>query len=137
MNKFQFMGRLTKEPEVRYTTTNMQVTTFDIAVNRRYNNEQVKADFFKITSFGKTAEFCSKYFSKGQQVLIEGRIQNRTYEDQNGQKRYTTDYIAEQVYFAGESKKENNAQTNNVQENIAQNNDFISIDMDNEEIPFL
>ena len=99
MNKFQFLGRLTKDTETRQTS-NSQVTTFDIAVNRKYNKEQALADFFKITTFGKTAEFCEKYFKKGQQVLVEGRIQNKTWEDEKGFKRYGTDYIAELVYFA-------------------------------------
>lgn len=125
MNKFQFMGRLTKEVETRSTTTGTVVATFDIAVNRRYNNEQVKADFFKITAFGKTAEFVSKYFQKGRQVLVEGRVQNRTWEDEHGTKRYATDYIAEQVYFA-DSKATNN--------DVLQD-DFITLD-ETEELPF-
>jgi single-strand DNA-binding protein len=127
MNKFIFLGRLTKDPEVRYTTTNnTQVTTFDIAVNRKYNNEQVNADFFKITSFSKTAEFISKYFTKGRQILIEGRIQNRTWEDELGTKRYATDYIAEQVYFA-DSKAEKQETT--------ETQDYVIIE-DTEELPF-
>lgn len=125
MNKFQFLGRLTKEVETRSTTTGTVVASFDIAVNRRYNNEQVKADFFKITAFGKTAEFVSKYFQKGRQVLVEGRVQNRTWEDEHGTKRYATDYIAEQVYFA-DSKATNND---------ALQDDFITLD-ETEELPF-
>ena len=103
MNKFQFMGRLTRDPESRFTqNTNTPVTTFSIAVNRRFAeaNGERKADFFNLTAFGKLAEFCSKYYRKGQQVLVEGRIQNRTWEDQSGQKRYATDYIIENAYFA-------------------------------------
>ena len=110
MNKCQFLGRLTKDPEVRCTAnTNTQVTSFSIAVNRKYNNEEAKADFFNITAFGKTAEFCGKYFSKGQQVLVEGRIQNRTWEDEKGNKRYATDFIVEDTYFA-DSKSEDKPQ---------------------------
>ena len=107
MNRFEFLGRLTKEPEVKYTSnTNTQVTTFTLAVNRRYKQDgQPEADFFNITSFGKTAEFISKYFKKGQQVLITGRIQNRSWEDDKGQKRYATDFIVEDTYFA-DSRKE-------------------------------
>lgn len=132
MNKFQFMGRLTKEVETRATQGGTTVAIFNIAVNRRYNNEQVKADFFQMTAFGKTAEFCSKYFQKGQQVLIEGRIQNRTWDDQNGQKRYATDFIAEQVYFADSNKDNNNI--NDVSQS-ADGDDFITID-DTDELPF-
>ena len=72
MNKFQFLGRLTKDPEVRYTAnTNSQVTVFPLAVNRRFasQNGERQTDFFNLTAFGKTAEFCSKYYKKGQQVL--------------------------------------------------------------------
>lgn len=123
-----FYGRLTKEPEVRYTAnTNSQVTVFTLAVNRRYNNEQVKADFFNLTSFGKTAEFCSKYYKKGQQVLVEGRIQNRTWEDDKGQKRYATDFIVENAYFADSNKN-----TNDTQESAS---DFVTVE-DDEDLPF-
>ena len=81
MNKFQFLGRLTRDPEARVTpNTNTPVTTFSIAVNRRFAdaNGERKADFFNLTAYGKLAEFCAKYYRKGQQVLVEGRIQNRT-----------------------------------------------------------
>lgn len=73
MNKFQFMGRLTKEPEARNTTTGTAVATFTLAVNRKFNkpNEEKQSDFFNCTAFGKTAEFVSKYFKKGGQVLVE------------------------------------------------------------------
>lgn len=133
MNKFQFMGRLTREPEAKFTTNNKPVTTFSIAVNRRFadQNGERKADFFNITAYGKLAEFCSKYYKKGQQVLVEGRIQNRTWEDQNGQKRYATDYIVENVYFADSSK--------NIKENpngyADDDGEFVTID-DDEELPF-
>ena len=130
MNKFQFMGRLTKKPEIKYTSgTNTQVTTFTLAVNRRYveQGKERQADFFNLTSFGKTAEFIGKYFTKGQQVLVEGRIQNRTWEDQNGQKRYATDFIVEQCYFADSNKKEATQPTEN---------DFMSVSLDETELPF-
>ena len=125
MNKFQFLGRLSKDVELK-TINDTQIATFDLAVARRFNNEQTKADFFHITAFGKTAEFCSKYFSKGQQVLVEGRIQNRTWEDQTGAKRYATDYIAEQVYFADSNK---------TKEEIPNQQDFVTVDYE-EGLPF-
>ena len=102
MNKFQFMGRLTRDPETRVIpNSNTQVTTFSIAVNRRFadQNGERKTDFFNLTAFGKLAEFCSKYYRKGQQVLVEGRIQNRTWDDQNGQKRYITEVVADNIQF--------------------------------------
>lgn len=107
MNKFQFLGRLTKNVEERLTTSGSTVASFDIAVNRRFADESGNraTDFFKIVAFGKTSEFVAKYFKKGKQVLVEGRIQNRTWQDENGQKRYATDFIADQVYFADSSDK--------------------------------
>lgn len=108
MNKFQFLGRLTKDPETRViATTGSQVASFALAVNRKFvaQNGERQADFFNLTAFGKTAEFCSKYFRKGQQVLVEGRIQNRTWEDQTGARRYSTDFVVESAYFA-DSKRD-------------------------------
>ena len=105
MNKFEFMGRLTRDPEVRYTSgNNTQVTTFSIAVNRRFVSQggERQADFFNLTAFGKTAEFCSKYFKKGQQVLVCGRIQNRSWDDPNGQKRYETEKTNSENYLFAE-----------------------------------
>ena len=105
MNTVIMMGRLTKDPEIRFTATGMQVASFTLAVNRRFAKEEPRADFFKITAWNKTAEFVGKYFTKGQQVLVSGRLENRSWEDNTGVKRYATDVIAEEVYFA-DSKKE-------------------------------
>ena len=108
MNKVILMGRLTKDPEVRYTqTTNTMVTSFTLAVNRRFvkQGEERQADFINIVAWNKTAEFVSKYFNKGQQVGVIGRIQTRNYDDEQGVKHYITEVIAEEVYFAGEKKE--------------------------------
>jgi single-strand DNA-binding protein len=108
MNKVILLGRLTKDPETRYTqSTNTQVTSFTLAVNRRFvkQEEERQADFINIVSWNKTAEFVSKYFSKGQQVGVIGRIQTRNYDDEQGVKHYITEVIAEEVYFAGEKKE--------------------------------
>lgn len=109
MNKVILMGRLTRDVDVRYTqTTNKLVANFSLAVNRRIvkQGEERQADFFNIVAWGKTGEFCSKYFKKGQQVGVIGRLETRNWDDDNGQKHYATDVIAEEVYFA-DSKKEN------------------------------
>ena len=85
------MGRLTRDPEVRYTqTNNTMVASFSLAVNRRFvrQGEERQADFINVVVWSKLAEFCSKYFKKGQQVGIIGRIQTRTWDDEQGQKRY-------------------------------------------------
>ena len=111
MNKVILMGRLTRDPEVRYTqTSNTLVATFALAVNRRFvrQGEERQADFINIVAWGKQGEFCSKYFKKGQQVGIIGRIQTRTWDDEQGQKHYVTEVVAEEAYFA-DSKRDGEA----------------------------
>ena len=108
MNKVILMGRLTRDPEVRYTqTNNTLVATFSLAVNRRFvrQGEERQADFINIVAWGKQGEFCSKYFKKGQQVGVIGRIQTRNWDDDKGQKHYVTEVVAEEAYFA-DSKRE-------------------------------
>ena len=108
MNKVILMGRLTRDPEVRYTqTSNALVASFSLAVNRRFvrQGEERQADFINIVAWGKLGEFCSKYFKKGQQVGIIGRIQTRTWDDEQGQKHYITEVVAEEAYFA-DSKRD-------------------------------
>ena len=108
MNKVILMGRLTKDPEVRYTqTNNTLVASFSLAVNRRFarQGEERQADFINIVAWSKTGEFVSKYFKKGQQVGVVGRIQTRNWDDDQGQKHYITEVIAEEAYFA-DSKRD-------------------------------
>lgn len=107
MNKVILMGRLTKDPEVRYTqTNNTVVASFSLAINRRFvrQGEERQADFINIVAWSKLGEFCSKYFKKGQQVSIVGRLQTRTWDDEQGQKHYITEVIAEEAYFADSRK---------------------------------
>lgn len=116
MNKVILLGRLTKDPETRYTqSANTQVTSFTLAVNRRFvkQGEERQADFINIVAWNKTAEFVSKYFNKGQQVGVIGRIQTRNYDDEQGIKHYITEVIAEEVYFAGEKKEKAQNDTTN------------------------
>ena len=108
MNKVILMGRLTRDPEVRYTqTSNTLVASFSLAVNRRFarQGEERQADFINIVAWNKTGEFVSKYFKKGQQVAVIGRLQTRTWDDDKGQKHYITEVIAEEAYFA-DSKRD-------------------------------
>lgn len=102
------MGRLTRDPEVRYTSANNTlVASFGLAVNRRFakQGEERQVDFINIVAWDKTGEFCSKYFKKGQQVGIIGRIQTREYDDKDGKRVHVTEVIAEEAYFA-DSKRE-------------------------------
>ena len=110
MNKVILMGRLTKDPEVRYTqTSNTLVASFALAVNRRFvrQGEERQADFFNVVAWGKTGEFCSKYFKKGQQVGVIGRLQTRTWDDDKG-RHYITEVVAEETYFA-DSRRDGDA----------------------------
>ncbi len=111
MNKVILMGRLTRDPEVRYTqTNNTLVASFSLAVNRRFakQGEERQADFVNIVAWSKTGEFCSKYFKKGQQVGVIGRLQTRNWDDDQGVKHYVTEVVAEEAYFA-DSKRDGEA----------------------------
>ena len=141
MNSVNLIGRLVKDPESRTTATGMVVTTFTIAVDRRpKQGEEKKADFIRIITFGKTAETCAKYLSKGHQVGITGRIQTGSYE-KNGVKHYTTDVICDSFTFVGNSSgNSGNSGNGNANAAPAQNNAQDNIDMafnvDDSDIPF-
>lgn len=104
MNCVQLIGRLTKDVELSYTSNNKAVAKFTLAVNRPYS--QNETDFIPVVAWEKKAEFCSKYYTKGLQVAIVGRIQVRSWDDNEGKKRYTTEVVANECFFA-DSKKEN------------------------------
>ena len=106
-NKVILMGRLTKDPEMVQASTGTSITKITIAVDRKYKSggEEKQTDFLNITVFGKTAEFVSKYFIKGQMILVSGSIQTRNWE-KDGQKYYAMDIIGEEISFVG-SKSEN------------------------------
>ena len=102
LNKAILMGRLVADPELRRTPNNNSVTSFTLAVNRSFvrQGEQPQTDFIDIVAWGKTAEFVSRYFVKGQQVAVAGRIQTRNWEDKQGNKRKSVEVVAEEVHFA-------------------------------------
>lgn len=136
MNKVSLIGRLTKDPEVRYTqTNNTLVANFTLAVNRRFAKEtdEIKADFIPIIAWSKTGEFCSKYFKKGQQVGIIGRIQTRNWDDEQGMKHYATEVIAEEVYFADSKREDVFEQYGNTFSGNSQNDFEIS---SSDDLPF-
>ena len=102
-NKIILMGRLTKDPELKTTQSGVTMCRFSIAVDRAYSKGQEKqTDFFDITAWRQTADFVSKYFSKGKCILIEGKLQNNNYTDQNGVKQYRNAIIADNVAFCGD-----------------------------------
>ena len=102
MNKVILMGRLTGDPEIRYTQSNISVARFSLAVNRigKPQEGQPTADFFDIVAWRQTADFVGKYFKKGQQVLVEGYLRNNNWTDQQGQKRFRTEVHVDHAYFA-------------------------------------
>lgn len=131
MNKAILMGRLTRDPEVRYSQGEnpTAVARYSLAVERRFKKEgEADADFINIVAFGKAGEFAEKYFRKGMKVAITGRIQTGSYTNKEGQKVYTTDVIAEEQEFA-ESKASQAAQesNNNAGGNNPVNDEFIQI----------
>ena len=101
MNKVFLMGRLTRDPEVRYTTTGKVVCQFTLAVDRPFTNQdgQREADFINIVVWGKIGELAGNSLSKGHRALVEGRLQVRSYDAKDGSKRYVTEVIANSVYF--------------------------------------
>lgn len=109
MNKVILMGRLTKDVELRYTQNNTPVATFTLAVNRKMSKEK-ETDFINIVAWNKNAEFVSQYFKKGQQVLVSGRLQVRTWEDEKG-KHTVYEVVAEENEFADSKKDDGESQT--------------------------
>ncbi len=101
MNRIILLGRLTRDPEVRYTQTGKVVCQFTLAVDRPFTNQegQKEADFIPVVIWGKQAETCGNSLTKGQRVLVEGRLQIRSYDAKDGSKRYVTEVIADRFEF--------------------------------------
>lgn len=146
MNNVVLIGRLTKDPELRYTTTGIPVATFRLAVDKGLSREkkqemeakgQPTADFISIVVYGKQAENCANYLAKGRLAAIQGRIQSRTYDAMDGSRRYVTEVVANRVEFLewGES-----SQRPDYQADYSDNMDFPDIDgfdpIDDDNIPF-
>ena len=125
MNTVQLIGRLTKVPELKYTQSGIATTSFTLAVNRNFTNSQGEreADFIMCTAWRKTAELVCQYLNKGSMVGINGRIQTRNYENQQGQRVYVTEAIVDELTFV-ESKNKQGNQNNGYQQgnNFSQNN---------------
>ena len=100
MNSVHLIGRLTRDPELRYTTSQMAVATFSMAIDRPTRADREKeTDFPRVTVFGKQAENCEKYLAKGMMTAVQGRLQTGSYTNKNGDKVFTTDVVAERVEF--------------------------------------
>ena len=125
MNKVILIGRLTKDPELKTTTSGIATTTFTLAVDRNFVNQQTgqrEADFINCVVWRKQAENVSRYTTKGSQVAVEGRIQTRSYDAQDGTKRYVTEIVCDNVTFLGSKNSNNN--------NASFNNDFSGASQD-------
>ena len=107
LNKVIIMGRLVKDPELRRTQSGTAVTSFRIAVDRDFKSQDgsKQADFFDVVAWRNTAEFVSKYFTKGRMAVVEGRLQTRDWTDREGGKRVATEIVADNIYF-GDSKRD-------------------------------
>jgi len=147
MNKVILMGRLTRDPETRYSQAAepVAVVRFGIAVNRRFKKDnEPDADFFDCVVFGKTGEFIGKYFNKGKMIAVIGTLRNSSWEDQQtGQKRWKTEIIVDEAHFA-ESKSASDSRTGGGQADQSgspqgnQDSGFLSINqnIDDEDLPF-
>ena len=132
-------GRLTADPELKYTPNNIPVTSFSIAVSRRYKaGEETQADFINIVAWQKTAEFVTKYFSKGSMIGIEGSIQTLRYQDKEGKNRTVFEVVANNVQFV-ESKRDGAATAGDAPASFsnASANEFVEIDNgSDDDLPF-
>lgn len=144
MNKSILLGRLTKEPEIRFSqANNKKVANFTLAVNRKYvkQGEERQTDFINIVAWDKLADFAEKYLTTGLQICLSGRIQTRIYTDNNNQKRYITEIIAEEIFFADSIKKvEENApleENKNITDNTSNTDAGIETNVsDDDDFPF-
>lgn len=120
LNNVVLMGRLTKDPELKQTPQGISVAQFSLAVDRNYSKgEEKQTDFINITAWRSTADFVAKYFTKGQLVAVRGRLQTRQWQDQNGQKRYATDVVADEVFFAESRGKAEQTEENPIMQGFS------------------
>ena len=140
LNKIIIMGRLTIDPELRRTGSGTAVTSFSLACDRDFKSQSgdKETDFIEVVAWKNTAEFVSKYFSKGRMAVVDGRLQIRDWTDKAGNKRTTAEVVAENVYFADSKRSESN---DNQKENFNAlsgrvSDDFAPIIEEDGEIPF-
>ncbi|MCB9095842.1 MAG: single-stranded DNA-binding protein [Halobacteriovoraceae bacterium] len=106
INKVMLLGRLGQDPELKYTPSGAAVCNFSLATSETWNDKssgqrQEKTEWHRVVCWGKTAELCNQYLAKGRQVFLEGRLQTRSWDDKDGNKRYTTEIVASNVQFIG------------------------------------
>ena len=139
MNKVCLIGRITKDPEIRYTTNNIAVATFSLAINRTYKNANggYDADFINCIAFRNTADLLGKYVHKGDQLGIDGHIQTRNYDDKDGKKVYVTEIVVDSLDFTGNKKEQTNEPKQVEQPVTDPYKDFgEAIEISDEDLPF-
>lgn len=139
MNKVILMGRLTKDPEVRYTQSGepMAIARYTLAVNKRFKKQgEADADFIPCVAFGKQGEFAEKYLAKGRQIAVAGRIQVRNWEDNEGKKRVTTEVVVEEHYFAESKSDKSDKPQSKKQDSDAEGFYPIDDSVEDEDLPF-
>ena len=138
MNKVILIGRLTRDPELRYTQSNIATATFSLAVDRTFSNQngEREADFINIVVWRKQAENCKNYLQKGSQVAIEGRIQTRNYDGQDGKKVYVTEVVADNVQFLGAKNSNQGANDTTTPYDFKQDTDESNTSTDVSSDPF-
>ena len=138
MNKAFLIGRLTRDPELRYSSSNAAIVNFSIAIDRQYTNTQGQreTDFINIVAFQKQAENIKKYVSKGSLVAVDGRIQTRNYDDKDGKKVYVTEVIAEEAYFADTKRDGDTSGFENTFGTTMANNTEFQVDSSDDDLPF-
>lgn len=125
MNNIILIGRLTKDPELRYTQAGKAVCSFTLAIDRPYSGDKKETDFINIVVWNKVGENCAQYLSKGRKVAVQGRLQIRNYEDDNGKRHYVTEVVANSVEFLEWGEKKSS------------DDDFgIDVDFDESDVPF-
>lgn len=139
LNRVMLLGRLTKEPEMRSTGTGKAVATFTIAVQRRFvqKDSATNADFFSITAWDKLADFVCNYYHKGQQVLVSGKLENRSWIDKDGNRRYATDIVIDETYFAdGKKYKQENLKDDSKEDSISDDFEPVETNTSKDDLPF-
>lgn len=132
MNKVILVGRLTRDPDIKNTTSGKSVASFTLAVDRRFKNKdgQKEADFVPIVVWGKQAEFAGQYLSKGSQIGVSGRLQVRSYDAQDGQRRYVTEVVADEITFINTGKKDGGNTANTQQQSNSEPMSTMGLDED-------
>jgi single-strand DNA-binding protein len=138
LNKVQIIGHLGRDPEMRYTPSGRPVTTFSVATTRSWSTasgeRREETEWFNIVAWGGLAEVCNDYLVKGQQVYIEGRLQTRRWEDEDGNKRSSVEIVAREMIMLGERKKRQDS--SGAEKGDPTDSDFAFTDEEEDEFPF-